>query len=151
MAGFVLKNTLSDNGAVTRGVCQMNAEGYLTDVVETSGIEKTADGAAVEGKAIDPESLVSMNFWGLTPEFVKVLEDGFVEFFEKSVPANPLKAEYLLPIYIGELLEKNAVTVQVLPTHDKWFGVTYKEDKPVVVAAIQNLKDQGLYPQGLWD
>ena len=136
---------------MTRGVCQMNAEGYLTDVVETSGIEKTADGAAVEGKAIDPESLVSMNFWGLTPEFVKVLEDGFVEFFEKSVPANPLKAEYLLPIYIGELLEKNAVTVQVLPTHDKWFGVTYKEDKPVVVAAIQKLKDEGRYPQKLWE
>lgn len=115
MAGFVLKNTLSDNGAVTRGVCQMNAEGYLTDVVETSGIEKTADGAAVEGKAIDPESLVSMNFWGLTPEFVKVLEDGFVEFFEKSVPANPLKAEYLLPIYIGELLEKSREPFRCCP------------------------------------
>lgn len=97
MAGFVLKNTLSDNGAVTRGVCQMNAEGYLTDVVETSGIEKTADGAAVEGKAIDPESLVSMNFWGLTPEFVKVLEDGFVEFFEKSVPTNPLRPSTCCP------------------------------------------------------
>ena len=150
MAGFVLKNTLSDNGAVTRGVCQMNAEGYLTDVVETSGIEKTADGAAVEGKAIDPESLVSMNFWGLTPEFVKVLEDGFVEFFEKSVPANPLKAEYLLPIYIGELLEKNAVTVQVLPTHDKWFGVTYKEDKQTVIDSFAKLVADGVYQKNLF-
>lgn len=151
MAGFVLKNTLSDNGAVTRGVCQMNAEGYLTDVVETSGIEKTADGAAVEGKAIDPESLVSMNFWGLTPEFVKVLEDGFVEFFEKSVPANPLKAEYLLPIYIGELLEKNAVTVQVLPTHDKWFGVTYKEDKQTVIDSFAKLVADGVYQKNLFN
>jgi hypothetical protein len=150
MAGFVLKNTLSDNGAVTRGVCQMNAEGYLTDVVETSGIEKTVDGAAVEGKAIDPESLVSMNFWGLTPEFVKVLEDGFVEFFEKSVPTNPLKAEYLLPIYIGELLEKNAVTVQVLPTHDKWFGVTYKEDKQTVIDSFAKLVADGVYQKNLF-
>ena len=150
MAGFVLKNTLSDNGAVTRGVCQMNAEGYLTDVVETSGIEKTADGAAVEGKAIDPESLVSMNFWGLTPEFVKVLEDGFVEFFEKSVPTNPLKAEYLLPIYIGELLENNAVTVQVLPTHDKWFGVTYKEDKQTVIDSFAKLVADGVYQKDLF-
>ena len=122
MAGFVLKNTLSDNGAVTR----------------------------VEGKAIDPESLVSMNFWGLTPEFVKVLEDGFVEFFEKSVPANPLKAEYLLPIYIGELLEKNAVTVQVLPTHDKWFGVTYKEDKQTVIDSFAKLVADGVYQKNLF-
>ena len=151
MAGFVLKNTLSDNGAVTRGVCQMNAEGYLTDVVETSGIEKTADGAAVEGKAIDPESLVSMNFWGLTPEFVKVLEDGFVEFFEKSVPANPLKAEYLLPIYIDELLHADKVSVKVLPTHDKWFGVTYREDKPLVVEAIARKTAEGQYPEKLWE
>ena len=115
MAGFVLKNTLSDNGAVTRGVCQMNAEGYLTDVVETSGIEKTADGAAVEGKAIDP-----------------------------------LKAEYLLPIYIGELLEKNAVTVQVLPTHDKWFGVTYKEDKQTVIDSFAKLVADGVYQKNLF-
>ena len=113
-------------------------------------IEKTADGAAVEGKAIDPESLVSMNFWGLTPEFVKVLEDGFVEFFEKSVPANPLKAEYLLPIYIGELLEKNAVTVQVLPTHDKWFGVTYKEDKQTVIDSFAKLVADGVYQKNLF-
>ena len=88
-----------------------------------------------------------MNFWGLTPEFVKVLEDGFVEFFEKSVPANPLKAEYLLPIYIGELLEKNAVTVQVLPTHDKWFGVTYKEDKQTVIDSFAKLVADGVYPE----
>ena len=99
MAGFVLKNTLSDNGAVTRGICQMNADHYLTGVLETSGIEKTADGAAAGGKAIDIDSLVSMNMWGLTPAFVDLLEQGFGEFFAKTAPGNPLKAEYLLPIY----------------------------------------------------
>ena len=93
MAGFVLKNTLSDNGAVTRGICQMNDAHYLTGVLETSGIEKTADGAAAGGKSIDIESLVSMNMWALTPEFVDLLDAGFVEFFEKAAPANPLKAE----------------------------------------------------------
>ena len=81
---------------------------------------------------------------------VKVLEDGFVEFFEKSVPANPLKAEYLLPIYIGELLEKNAVTVQVLPTHDKWFGVTYKEDKQTVIDSFAKLVADGVYQKNLF-
>ena len=105
MAGFVLKNTLSDNGAVTRGICRMNEEAYLTGVDETSGITKTADGGAeAGGQAIDPESLVSMNMWGLTPEFVGLLEDGFREFFAK-MDGNALKAEYLLPIYIDELLK----------------------------------------------
>ena len=112
MAGFVLKNTLSDNGAVTRGVCRMNAEGYLTGVDETSGIEKTAEGGAqAGGKAIDPESLVSMNMWGLTPEFVDLLDKGFVEFFAGAAASNPLKAEYLLPIYIDELLQMGTVSV----------------------------------------
>ena len=145
MAGFVLKNTLSDNGAVTRGICQMNDAHYLTGVLETGGIEKTADGAAAGGKSIDIDSLVSMNMWALTPEFVDLLESGFVEFFEKAAPANPLKAEYLLPIYIGELLEKNAVTVQVLPTHDKLFGVTYKEDKQTVIDSFAELLADGVY------
>lgn len=150
MAGFVLKNTLSDNGAVTRGICQMNDDGYLTDVVETSGIEKTADGAAVEGRPVDPGSLVSMNFWGLTPEFVEVLDKGFEEFFRCTVDSNPLKAEYLLPIYIGELLEHNAVSVKVLPTHDKWFGVTYQEDKPVVIESFAKLIQAGVYRSDLF-
>ena len=97
MAGFVLKNTLSDNGAVTRGICQMNDEHYLTGVLETSGIEKTADGAAAGGKSIDINSLVSMNMWGLTPAFVDLLESGFVEFFEKSAPANPLRPSTCCP------------------------------------------------------
>ena len=131
-------------------VCQMNDAHYLTGVLETGGIEKTADGAAAGGKSIDIDSLVSMNMWALTPEFVDLLESGFVEFFEKAAPANPLKAEYLLPIYIGELLEKNAVTVQVLPTHDKWFGVTYKEDKQTVIDSFAKLVADGVYQKNLF-
>ena len=150
MAGFVLKNTLSDNGAVTRGICQMNADHYLTGVLETSGIEKTADGAAAGGKAIDIDSLVSMNMWGLTPAFVDLLEQGFGEFFAKTAPGNPLKAEYLLPIYIDELLQEGKVSVKVLPTHDRWFGVTYAEDKQTVVDSFAQLIAGGVYRKNLF-
>lgn len=150
MAGFVLKNTLSDNGAVTRGICRMDSAGYLTGVAETSGIEKTADGAAVGGQPVDAESLVSMNMWGLTPEFVGLLEKGFVEFFQTAAPANPLKAEYLLPIYIDELLQKGEVSVKVLPTGDRWFGVTYQEDKPVVIESFAKLVEAGVYRRDLF-
>lgn len=140
MAGFILKNTLSENGAVTRGICETNAEEYLTAVHETSNIVKTADGAAVdndgEKTAIDPESYVSMNMWGLTPEFVQILDDGFKEFFETMGDKDVLKAEYLLPIYIDELLQAGKVSVKVLDSHDKWFGVTYKEDKDYVVESF---------------
>ena len=150
MAGFVLKNTLSDNGAVTRGICQMNDAHYLTGVLETGGIEKTVDGAAAGGKSIDIDSLVSMNMWALTPEFVELLGSGFVEFFEKAAPANPLKAEYLLPIYIDELLHADKVSVKVLPTHDKWFGVTYAEDKQTVIDSFARLVADGVYKKDLF-
>ena len=147
--------TLSENGAVTRGICETNEEGYLTAVHETSNIVKTPEGAAVDNDgqltSINAESYASMNMWGLTPEFMQTLEDGFKEFFANMGDKNILKAEYLLPIYIDELLQASRVSVKVLDTNDKWFGVTYKEDKPVVVAAIQKLKDDGLYPQRLWD
>lgn len=149
MAGFVLKNTLSDNGAVTRGICRMNAEGYLTGVDETSGIEKTADGAQASGKAVDPDSLVSMNMWGLTPEFADMLEQGFVEFFQ-GIAGNELKAEYLLPIFIDSLLKQGKVSVKVLPTQDRWFGVTYQEDKPVVVESFAKLIEAGVYRKDLF-
>ena len=149
MAGFVLKNTLSDNGAVTRGICKMDDQGFLTDVIETSGIEKTADGAAVAGQPVDPDSLVSMNMWGLTPEFMDLLETGFVEFFQ-GIAGNELKAEYLLPIYIDSLLKQGKVTVQVLQTGDKWFGVTYKEDKDVVIQSFADLIAAGVYQKDLF-
>ena len=154
MAGFILKNTLSENGAVTRGVCETNAEEYLTAVHETSNIVKTADGAAVDndgGKTdIDPESYVSMNMWGLTPEFVQILDDGFKEFFETMGDKDVLKAEYLLPIYIDELLQAGKVSVKVLDSHDKWFGVTYKEDKDYVVESFGKLIDAGVYAEDLF-
>lgn len=132
MAGFILRNTLSDNGGVTRGVCTVDGTGFLTDVVETSNIVKTADGASVDGTALDVDSYVSMNMWGLPVAFIDTLDVNFRRFFEEKVPSNPLKAEYLLPILIGELLEKNACTVEVLPTSDKWLGITYAEDLPYV-------------------
>ena len=149
MAGFLLKNTLSDNGGVTRGLCRANAEGYLTDVVETSDIVKTADGAATNGEALDPDNPVSMNMWGLTPGYLTLLEEGFHEFLS-GIEANPLKAEYLLPIHIGGLLRADRITVKVLPTPDKWFGVTYKEDKELVINNFKKLIEAGEYEVDLF-
>ena len=105
MAGFKLKNTLSENGSVTRGICQVNEDMFLTEVVETTDIVKTENGASVNGKEIDADSYVSMNMWGLPQSFVKTLEDGFKDFFKEDVPSNPMKSEYLLPIIIGKLLQ----------------------------------------------
>ena len=124
MAGFVLKNTLSDNGGVTRGICKMDEQNNLTEVVETKNIVKIADGAEADGVSVDVDSLVSMNMWGLTPDFLTTLEEGFKEFFEKEVPSNPQKAEYLIPIFIGELLEQGKMSVKVLKTNDTWYGMT---------------------------
>jgi len=149
MAGFVLKNTLSDNGGVTRGVCKMDENSYLTDVVETHDIVKTADGAEAKGEKIDVESLVSMNMWGLAPEYMDMLRTGFVDFF-RTVAANPLKAEYLLPIHIGQLLREDKVTVKVLSTQDKWFGVTYQEDKEFVIESFKKLIADGVYSVDLF-
>lgn len=155
MAGFILKNTLSENGAVTRGICETNADGLLTAVHETSNIVKTADGAAVNEDGtltpVDADSYVSMNMWGLTPEFIDLLEKGFVEFFEKTDAEKILKAEYLLPIYIDELLQKGEVSVKVLDSNDKWFGVTYKEDKDFVVDSFKKLIQNGVYKEKLFD
>ena len=152
MAGFILGNTLSDNGTVTRGICAVDENDYLTDVVETYEIKKTSDGAESQGNRIDVNAHVSMNMWGLTPEFVGLLEEGFVEFFEniKGDEAKELKGEYLLPIYIDELLKKGTVSVRLLETQDKWFGVTYKEDKPVVVESFAKLIADGVYQKDLF-
>ena len=149
MAGFILKNTLSDNGGVTRGICKVDENGYLTDVVETSDIVKFGTGAQTKGVDVDVESLVSMNMWGLAPEFMSTLETGFEEFF-KTVDANPLKSEYLLPIYIGQLLRENKVSVKVLSTKDTWFGVTYQEDKEYVVNEFKKLVEAGVYNADLF-
>lgn len=150
MAGFILKNTLSDFGGVTRGICQVNGDGYLTDVVETKNIVKTPEGAEVEGRPVDVESHVSMNMWGLMPGFMDTLEQGFRVFFDTWAKRDPIKAEYLLPIFIGELLRRGAVSVKVLESQDKWFGVTYQEDKELVVKNFRELIDAGVYQEDLY-
>ena len=150
MAGFVLKNTLSDNGGVTRGICKMDENGNLTEVVETKNIVKTADGAEADGVVVDVNSLVSMNMWGLTPDFLAVLAEGFKEFFEKGVPGNPLKAEYLIPIFIGELLEQSKMSVKVLKTNDTWYGMTYHEDVAAVKDSFKKMLADGVYKADLF-
>ena len=150
MAGFVLKNTLSDNGGVTRGICRMDADHNLTEVDETKNIVKTVDGAEADGVKLDVDSLVSMNMWGLTPDFLQTLEKGFVEFFEKEVPANPLKAEYLIPIYIGDLLKKDQMSVKVLRTNDTWYGMTYHEDVAAVKESFRQMLAEGVYKEELF-
>lgn len=151
MAGFILANTLSENGGVTRGICQTNEQGFLTDVVETKNIVKTEGGAQVDGTAVDARSLVSMNMWALKPGFMDTLEQGFRTFFKEAAAADPQKAEYLLPIYIGQLLREGKVSVQVLPTGEKWFGVTYREDKPAVAESFRQLIQQGVYSTPLFE
>ncbi len=150
MAGFVLKNTLSDNGGVTRGICKMDGENNLTEVVETKNIVKTVSGAEANGIRIDIDSLVSMNMWGLTPDFLETLEMGFQEFFEKEVPENPLKCEYLIPSFIGELLEQGKIAVKVLRTNDTWYGMTYKEDVAAVKESFKEMLNKGLYQADLF-
>ncbi|MCD7894029.1 MAG: nucleotidyltransferase [Erysipelotrichaceae bacterium] len=147
MVGFILKNTLSDNGGVTRGVCQVE-NGRLVDIEETHNIEHINGKAISDGKEIDKESVVSMNMWGLYPDFLDVLDSGFEEFLS-HLKNDDLKSEYLLPTIIGDLLHDGKISVDVLTSHDEWYGVTYKEDKDSVKSSIQKLIDQGLYPEKL--
>lgn len=151
MAGFRLKNTLSENGSVTRGICEMDAQGYLTNVVETTDVVKTPEGAAVGEAQLNPNVLVSMNMWGLMPEFMDTLADGFQVFFRERVKENPLKAEFLIPVFIGQLLREGKISVKVLETKDKWFGVTYAEDRELVMDSIRELISAGVYTVDLYD
>ena len=132
------------------GICKMDEQNNLTEVVETKNIVKTATGAESDGKVIDVDSLVSMNMWGLTPDFLDVLEEGFKEFFEKEVPSNPLKAEYLIPIFIGELLEQGNMSVKVLKTNDTWYGMTYHEDVAAVKESFKKMLENGVYKADLF-
>ena len=153
MVGFVLKNTLSDNGGVTRGLCKVDGQGMLTGITETHNIEKDGDRAVIREadkvKALDADTPVSMNMWGLTPAFFEILESGF-ERFLNDTPAEDLKAEYLLPTIIGDLLMEGKVSVKVLKSEDQWFGVTYKEDREAVMNAVRNLIENGVYPSSLY-
>ncbi|MCQ2517144.1 MAG: nucleotidyltransferase [Lachnospiraceae bacterium] len=156
MVGYLLGNTLTENGSVSRGCCEMDDQGFLTSVTERTKIIKTEDGAAYsedDGASftpISPDSLVSMNMWGFTPGIIKELGIALDEFFRSKVEANPLKAECFIPIEVDRLLKNGKATVKVLSSRDKWFGVTYKEDKPYVEASVKELKDKGVYPEILW-
>lgn len=154
MAGFVLKNTLSDNGTVTRGICKADEDDILTHVVETTGIGRDADGRLIcddpeVQKWITEDDRVSMNMWAGEPSFIAYLEEGFREFLEDE-SGDPLKKEYLLPTIVDSLIREGRARVKVLETPDKWFGITYKEDKPAVEAAFRRLIGDGVYPEDLW-
>ena len=146
LVGYVLKNTLSDNGTVTRGICSVE-DGKLVGIAETKNIMKTPEGASADGVTLDPDSLVSMNFWCYPLEFIDLLKTGFPEFISNM--ADPLKSEYLLPIIADGML-KAGTEFAVLPTEDQWFGVTYKEDKASVVESFRKLYEAGVYEQDLY-
>lgn len=155
MVGYALKNTLTENGSVSRGVCETDSDDNLTDIVERTKIIKTKDGAAyteddVNYINIDPESVVSMNMWGFTGSFMKEIKNRFERFYKEDVPKNPLKAECYLPFVVDELLKEDKASVKVLKSGDKWFGVTYKEDKALVWDSILKLKEEGVYPEKLF-
>ncbi len=156
MVGYKLENTLTENGHVARGVCTIDEDGYLSKVVERTRIERRGDGAAFtedEGATwteLPMDAVVSMNMWGFSASFLQEIKKGFAAFLEEGLQKNPLKCEYFLPSVVTRLLEEGKATVSVLTSQDKWYGVTYKEDKEVVVAAIQNMKDNGVYPEEVW-
>ena len=157
MVGYRLKNTVTDNGHVSRGVCELDPEKHLVAINERTRIEKRDGGIAYsedDGEtwiSLDPDTLVSMNMWGFTQSMMEEIRRGFPGFLEKGLSENPMKCEYYLPSVVSGLLAEDRASVTVLESEDKWYGVTYKEDKPVVVEAIQSLKDAGIYPQDLWE
>ena len=156
MAGYLLGNTLTENGSVARGVCETDAEGRLVSVTERTRIEKTASGARYteDGGAswtdIALDSTVSMNLWGFTRDFMDEAWTRFPAFLDRTLRENPLKGEYFLPGVVTQLLEEGRASVRVLRTRDRWYGVTYKEDRASVTAAFGRLTEEGVYPEELW-
>ena len=160
MAGFVLKNTLSENGGVTRGLCQVDGEGFLTRVTETRNIVMTRTGESIGAAVLNPETgerstvdenaYASMNMWGLTPEFLELLEPGFRQFLS-GLDEEDNKTEYLLPVIMDGLIQQGQARVKLLPTQDQWFGVTYKEDKQAVADSFKKLIGSGVYRSPLFD
>ena len=156
MVGYKLENTLTENGHVARGVCSVSQDGMLKEIHERTKIEKRGDGAAFtedDGATwvtLPENTIVSMNMWGFHKSILTELRDRFSVFLKEAVYKNPLKAEYFLPSVVGDLLKEEKVEVRVLKSKDKWYGVTYKEDKEVVVKAMEALKRKGLYPEHLW-
>lgn len=157
MVGYMLENTLTENGHVARGVCETDENGKLTKITERVRIEKRADGPAYtedDGTtwvSLSGDTVVSMNMWGFTVGMLPEIRDRFAAFLRENIQKNPLKCEYFLPFVVDELIREDKAEVTVLKSGDRWYGVTYREDKPVVVKAIQDLKDKGMYPQGLWE
>ncbi len=156
MVGYELGKTVTDNGSVARGVCQVNEQGYLESVVERTKIEKCEGGIRFtedDGKTWTPlgdKTTVSMNMWGFTPSFAAESQARFPAFLDKALEENPMKGEYFLPSTVSALLAEDKATVKMLYSPDKWYGVTYAADKPVVVEALRTMTAQGLYPDGLW-
>ena len=157
MVGYNLANTVTDNGHVARGVCDMNEQGELVAIHERTKIEKRDGGIAyteddgATWTALPEDTIVSMNMWGFTKSILAELRDRFPAFLDKGLIENPQKCEYFLPEVVSDLLKEEKASAAVLKSADKWYGVTYREDKPVVVAAIQKMKDEGLYPKNLWE
>ena len=157
MVGYILSNTLTENGYVSRGICEMDKDAFLTGITERTHIEQRDmgvqftedDGQTWEDIAAD--SIVSMNMFGFTASMLKELECRFPEFLEKGLKENPMKCEYFLPSVVSDLIEEDKADVKVLRSEDRWYGITYKEDKEAVVSAVQKLKDTGVYPQHLWE
>ena len=157
MVGYILSNTLTENGYVSRGICEMDKDAFLTRITERTHIEQRDmgvqftedDGQTWEDIAAD--SIVSMNMFGFTASMLKELECRFPEFLEKGLKENPMKCEYFLPSVVSDLIEEDKADVKVLRSEDRWYGITYKEDKEAVVSAVQKLKDTGVYPQHLWE
>lgn len=155
MAGFILENTLSENGGVTRGVCRVGEDGILERVTETYNIEKKGETLTASDREGNPVQVsgkqhVSMNMWGLTPSFIGALRDGFPKFLA-GLSEEDLKSEYLLPTIIDDMIRQGRARVTVLETRDKWFGVTYREDKEAVSRSVRKLCQDGVYPERLFE
>lgn len=153
MVGYILKNTLTDHGSVTRGVCEIE-DGYLKSVVEIQKIEKDGNHVRMEEdgawKFIDGNSLVSMNYWGFTRHILDQLKSMFKDYLDQHLASNPMKAEYVIPTAIGQLLERDEIKVKVYSSTDQWHGITYQEDKPLIVEKLKEYKQSNLYPRDLW-
>lgn len=148
MVGYRVENTLTENGTVSRGICEADENGYLADIVERTAISRDANGVISDPEAgeIAEGTLVSMNMWGFTPSFLDELETGLRTFMTDELPKNPAKGEYYLPFAVDHLIQNGQATAKVLQTSAQWYGVTYKEDKPVVVDALRRMTEAGLYP-----
>ena len=157
MVGYEVGKTVTDNGYVSRGVCEIDENSNLVKVVERTHIEKRDGGIAfteddgATWTAVPADTTVSMNMWGFSNSILKEIKEGFPTFLDEGLKSNPMKCEYFLPAVVSNLLAEDRATVEVLKSRDKWYGITYKEDKPVIMAALQKMKEEGFYPEHLWE